>query len=35
MLSNIYTVTMVIVKWSVILFIIIAVLKGEYNEGED
>ena len=35
MLNNIYTVTMVIVKWSVILFIMIAVLKGEGYERED
>ena len=35
MLNNIYTVTMVIVKWSVILFIMIAVLKGEGYERKD
>jgi hypothetical protein len=35
MLNNIYTVTMVIVKWSVILFIMIAVLKGEGYEREN
>ena len=35
MLNNIYTVTMVIIKWSVILFIMIAVLKGEGYEREN
>lgn len=35
MLNNIYTVTMVIVKWSVILFTIIAILKGDGYEGQD
>lgn len=35
MLNNIYTVTMVIVKWSVILFTIIAIWKGEGYEREN
>ena len=36
MIENMYNMTMIIAKWSIIIFVVIAVLKGgDEHEGQD